>query len=123
MVKSKKIKGETTPIIPEKEDRDANLVAANENLNVLNVEEEEEEDVNSAEVEEDDILLNELEELVNAREQEMGEWTMEIEGFDMRQAALEAYVEKLGEDSLEDVKKRKKKGKAVKGRCTHWMTT
>ena len=74
-------------------------------------------------------------ELVNAREEEMGEWTKaldmrvaaleekdvdaknKMEALDMIVTALEVYVEKVGEDSPEDspqdVKERKKKWKGV----------
>ncbi|KAL0655733.1 hypothetical protein Bca4012_076317 [Brassica carinata] len=77
------------------------------------------------------ISLIELGELVNAREEEMGEWTKaldmrvaaleekdvdaknKMEALDMIVTALEVYVEKVGEDSPEDspqdVKERKKK--------------
>ncbi|CAF2043386.1 unnamed protein product [Brassica napus] len=76
-----------------------------------------------------EISLIELGDLVNAGEEEMGEWT---KASDMRVAALEekdracdmivvafeAYVEKVGEDSPEDspqdVKEKEKKGKGVK---------
>ncbi|CAN6846757.1 unnamed protein product [Brassica oleracea] len=56
MVNTKKLKGEKTPTT-EEEDRDTNLAAANENINPI-----------------DSISLIELGELVNAGEEEMGEW-------------------------------------------------
>ncbi|CAN6935056.1 unnamed protein product, partial [Brassica oleracea] len=77
-----------------------------------------------------EISLIELGELVNAREEEMREWTKalekleslhwkkKMEALDMIVTALEAYVEKVGEDSLEDspqdVKEKEKKGNGVK---------
>ncbi|KAL0886307.1 hypothetical protein Bca101_010290 [Brassica carinata] len=114
----KKLKGET-PSLPAEEDRGTNLVAANENLN------------------QDPEELTELEELVDVME----EWTKQMEaldrrvtaleekdvnkmeeeedvnkmeGLDRRVAALEVYVEKVGEDSPKDVKTRQKNGKGVK---------
>ncbi|KAF3528183.1 hypothetical protein DY000_02040021 [Brassica cretica] len=101
------------------------------------VEEEEEEDENYGDTRDFSTPLNSLEislielgELVNAREEEMREWTKalekreslhwkkKMEALDMIVTALEAYVEKVGEDSLEDspqdVKEKEKKGKGVK---------
>ncbi|WZZ66416.1 hypothetical protein YC2023_077786 [Brassica napus] len=137
MVNTKKLKGEKTPNT-EEENRDTNLAAANENINPMDsVEEEEEEDENYGDTRDFSTPLNSLEislielgELVNAREEEMREWTKalekreslhwkkKMEALDMIFTALEAYVEKVGEDSLEDspqdVKEKEKKGKGVK---------
>nr|VDC76663.1 unnamed protein product [Brassica rapa] len=55
MVNTKKLKGEKTPTT-EEDDRDTNLAAANENINLM-----------------DSISLIELGELENARKEEMGE--------------------------------------------------
>lgn len=41
----------------------------------------------------------------------------------MRLAALEAYVKEVGEESPQDLKKRKKKGKGVKKAVHTRMTT
>ncbi|KAF3600641.1 hypothetical protein F2Q69_00035410 [Brassica cretica] len=136
MVNTKKLKGEKTPT--EEENRDTNLAAANENINPMDsVEEEEEEDENYGDTRDFSTPLNSLEislielgELVNAREEEMREWTKALEkleslhwkkrmeALDMIVTALEAYVEKVGEDSLEDspqdVKEKEKKGNGVK---------
>ncbi|KAF3539453.1 hypothetical protein Bca4012_051410 [Brassica carinata] len=81
MVNTKKLKGEKTPTT-EEEDRDTNLAAANENINPIDsVEEEEEEDENYGDTSDFSTPLNSLEislielgELVNAGEEEMGEW-------------------------------------------------
>uniref|UniRef100_M4F9V4 Uncharacterized protein n=1 Tax=Brassica campestris TaxID=3711 RepID=M4F9V4_BRACM len=73
-----------------------------------------------------EISLIELGDLVNAGEEEMGEWTKASDmrvaaleekdrAFDMIVVAFEAYVEKVGEDSPEDsaqdVKEKEKKRK------------
>ncbi|KAL0662877.1 hypothetical protein Bca4012_099714 [Brassica carinata] len=132
MVNTKKLKGEKTPT--EEENRDTNLAAANENINPMDsVEEEEEEDENYGDTRDFitplnilEISLIELGELVNAREEEMREWTKalekleslhwkkKMEALDMIVTALEAYVEKVGEDSPQDVKEKEKKGNGVK---------
>ncbi|CAN7111505.1 unnamed protein product [Brassica rapa subsp. narinosa] len=68
MVNTKKLKGEKTPTT-EEDDRDTNLAAANENINLMDsVEEEDDNYVDTRE-----ISLIELGELENARKEEMGE--------------------------------------------------
>ncbi|KAL0805628.1 hypothetical protein Bca101_098119 [Brassica carinata] len=117
MVNTKKLKGEKTPT--EEENRDTNLAAANENINPMDSD-----FITPLNILE--ISLIELGELVNAREEEMREWTKalekleslhwkkKMEALDMIVTALEAYVEKVGEDSPQDVKEKEKKGNGVK---------
>ena len=41
----------------------------------------------------------------------MGGWIKALKALDMRVAAIEPYVEKVGEDSPQDVKEKEKKSK------------
>ncbi|KAF3527331.1 hypothetical protein DY000_02040014 [Brassica cretica] len=123
MVNTRKLKGEKTPTT-EEDNRDTNLAAANGNINPVDSVEEEEEDENCVDTRSDlypsfhnmtvpgyNGGVEGVRHEIIALEEKYVDAKNNMEALDILLAALEAYVEEVGEDSPEDVKEKEKKRK------------